>query len=361
MPDQFHTSVTERGSFKDCRRRWYYETIGHLTPKGNVAFALDFGTAIHAGLEGWYRSGGKKRVCQNWFKKEWTRVDNYYAEYYKGLYKLSLEQAWWEFFLLGKEMLDNYMDYDEREAWFDEVIEVNIEERGFVQILGPDGNPLPGSPLLSGRIDLLVRKKKDYWVWDHKTAAQKPNFGALDVDDQGTGYCYVTWRNLGIVPRGFMYNVLLKRVPSPPELIRNDTALSTRKDRSMTYECFVNAVKENGFSVGDYAEHLAELRKRGYSDFFVRDGSRRNLEQLRSFGERVRLEYKDMQSVIEDPTLAYPNMNQRNCPGCAIMPLCLAHEEDGDVEDIIENQYLVEEPRVKIPKEMQVGTTAHKA
>jgi len=345
--------VTERGAFRDCRRRWYLDTVERLAPRSQVAWALHFGTIIHTGLEAYYRSGRVVTDMLDAFKAEWQEIDDTLARDYGGMYTLGIEEEWWGYYLLGEGMLLNYDAYDRREGWFDEVIEVNIEERGFVPIRDLRGRRLGGRPLLSGRIDLVVRKGDDFWVWDHKTAAQKPSYQALDLDDQGTGYCYITWKSLGIIPRGFLYNVLLKRLPKEPVLLKSTGMLSTDKSRLMTYEKFMSAIKEHDHDPAWYSDHLEELLNRGYDDFFKRDTSIRNLQQLQQFEKRVYLEYRDMREVIRHPNLAYPNPNQRNCPSCAVLPICHAMEENGNVEAMRE-MYVVQEPRHEIPEELRV-------
>jgi hypothetical protein len=318
---------------------------------------LYFGTIIHTGLEEYYRS---KRVVTDMldaFRLGWKEVDDYLVHEYGGMYTLGIEEEWWEYYLLGEGMLKNYDAFDRREGWFDEVIEINLEERGFVPIVDSRGRRLRGRPLLSGRIDLVVRKGDDFWVWDHKTAAQRPSYQALDLDDQGTGYCYITWRSLGIIPKGFLYNVLLKRLPKDPVLLASTGRLSVDKSRLMTRSRFQDAIEEHGHDPAMYAEHLAELDKRGYDDFFVRDTSVRNLAQLRTFEKRVYLEYKDMRQVMRYPNLAYPNPNQRNCPGCSVLPICHAMEEDGNVEAMRE-MFEVQPPRHEIPKELRFGNSS---
>jgi hypothetical protein len=351
---QFHTSVTERGGFRDCRRRWYLDTYERLQPRSQVPWALYFGTVIHTGLEAYYRSGRVVTDMLDAYQLAWKGIDDELVHEYGGMYKMGVEETWWDYYLLGEGMLRNYDAYDRQTGWFDEVIEINLEERGFVPIRDLRRRKLRGRPLLSGRIDLVVRKGDDFWVWDHKTAAQKPSYAALDLDDQGTGYCYITWQSLGIVPKGFLYNVLLKRLPKDPVLLASSGRLSVDKSRVMTYPRFMEAIEEHGHDPAWYTPHLEELKKRGYDDFFKRDTSVRNLEQLKQFEKRVYIEYKDMRAVIRNPRLAYPNPNQRNCPGCSVLPICYAMEENGNVEAMRE-MYVVADPRHEIPEEMKVG------
>jgi len=319
-----------------------------------VPWALLFGTVTHTGLEAYYKSGQNVTDMIEAFQHAWQETDDQLYQTYKGMYEMGVEEEWWEYHHLGVGMLKAYDAYDRATGWWDEVIEVNLEERSFVPIRDLRGRRIRGHPLLSGRIDLVVRKGEDFWVWDHKTAAQKPSYSALDVDDQGTGYCYIVWQNLGIIPRGFLYNVLLKRLPKDPKLLASSGRLSVDKSRLMTYDRFMEAIEEHGHDPAWYTDHLRELRNRGWDDFFVRDTSTRNLQQLKAFEKRVYYEYRDMHASILNPKLAYPNPNQRNCPACSVAPICLAMEEDGNVQ-AMRDMYRVEEPRHEIPKEMRVG------
>jgi hypothetical protein len=317
---------------------------------------LHFGTIIHTGIEDYYRSGCNVTDMLDAFTYAWKEVDDELAREYGGMYEMGIEEMWWEYNLLGHGMLRNYDAYDRATGWWDEVIEVNLEERGFVPIRDLRGRRIRGRPLLSGRIDLVVRKGDDFWVWDHKTAAQRPSYAALDVDDQGTGYCYIVWQRLGIIPKGFLYNVLLKRLPKEVPVLKSGR-LSCDKSRVMTYDFFMDAIKANDHDPEWYAEHLAELQNRGWDDFFKRDTSVRNVQQLMQFEKNVYREYQDMRAVIRNPLLAYPNPNQRNCPGCSVLPICHAMEENGNVEAMRE-MYVVQDPRHEIPEEMQVGNRA---
>lgn len=348
--------MTDRGAFRDCRRRWYLENVKRLAPRSQVAYALEFGTIIHTGLEWYYRSGRDVTVMLEEFKAVWEQVDNRLARDYGGLYQMGVEEEWWNHYLLGEQMLRNYDSYDRRERWFDEVIEINLEERSYVPIRDQRGGDYPGHPLLSGRVDLVVRKGNDFWIWDHKTAVSKPSFRALDIDDQGTGYCYITYRALGIIPRGFLYNVLLKRAPKDPRLLKSGE-LSRDKSLLMTYDHYLASIHRHGLDPKDYSDHLSELWNRGYSDFFVRDTSFRNKEQLQEFERRLSYEYRDMEMVLQDPDWAYPNPSQRLCSSCSVLPICHAMEERGNVENIIDTMYLEQESRYEIPERLKVGNS----
>lgn len=352
-PKRFHTSVTERASFRTCRRAWYLEVVENLQHKDAVQWNLIFGECIHVALEYYYR-GNKRdlKAAVRAFRRAWNKEDDHLRELYSGLYHNGIGDEWIAYKVKGELMLEYYHIYDQQAAFdWDRVVEVvNVENRLWADILGSDGEHLLGLPLLSGRPDLVVERREGEWVVDHKTAATPYAARALDIDDQLTGLCYLRWRQTGNVPAGALYNALIKDPPKPPRLISEGSKLSQDKSQRTTYDLYLKAIQENGFDRADYTDILEYLHDKGWSQFFLRDGIEVNQQQLESFERRLYLEYEDMQNCIEHPEKAYPNPTQRTCPGCPMLPLCQTMEEQGDEEYIREHMYEVTEPRVKIPK-----------
>lgn len=353
MVERFHTTVTERGSFRSCRRQWYVETQDRLAHKDRVAWALIFGDCIHSALEAYYTQNKRDlKAALRAFKRAWTKCnDSIFVKY--GKLATPMLDEWQEYFEKGVKMLTYYDVYDRQAEWkWDEVLELNIEERGFIDILNPHTEErLEGLPLLSGRIDMVVRRKDGIWIVDHKTAATAYDARALDVDDQLTGYCYIYWRLTGEMPRGAVYNALIKDPPKDPKILK-DGSLSKDKAQRTTYELYMAALRREDLDPEDYADMLEYLKEKAWSQFFLRDVVMRNEEELLSFEKRLFHEYQDMQRVLVDPEQAYPNPNQRTCPGCSLIPLCQAMEEQND-EWVRDNMYEQIEPRTKIPKAIQ--------
>lgn len=354
-PERFHTSVTERASFRTCRRSWYLEVIAHLQHKDQVQWNLIFGECIHSALEYYYR-GNKRdlKAALRAFKRAWTKEDDRLRELYSALYHYGISEEWENYKSKGELMLEYYHTYDQQAAFdWDRVIQVvNVESRLWADILDLDGNHQEGLPLLSGRPDLIVERSDGIWIVDHKTAASPYDARALDIDDQLTGLCYLWWRNTGQVPRGAIYNGLIKDPPKPPRLISEGTKLSQDKSQRTTYDLYLKAIQENGFERADYTEMLEYLHEKGWNQFFVRDGLEFNMEQLESFEKRLYYETEDMKRCVEEPVWAYPNPTQRTCPGCPMIALCQTMEEQGNEEYLREQMYEIAEPRVKIPKEI---------
>lgn len=348
---RFHTTVTERGSFRSCRRQWYLENIERLRHKDSIPWALNFGDAVHEGLAAYY-TGNKRNLmdARDAFKAKWEEQRTELREKYGGLYEAGVSDEWLEYLNKGDLMLVYYDEYDRENPFWDDVVEVNVEERAFVPILDEKGAPFVGAPLLSGKIDLVVHKKgSGIWTVDHKTAASAYDARALDVDDQLTGYAYIWWRITGEVPRGALYNALIKEPPKPPRVLK-DGSLSKDKQQRTTYDLYVRAIAENEFDPDDYEEVLGFLKEKGWNSFFLRDGLEKNLDELESFEWRLQHEYKDITLALGDEGYRYPNPSQRTCPGCGMISICQAMEERGDVEYVKESMFVVTEPRVVIPE-----------
>ena len=322
-----------------------------LRSKGSVAWALIFGDVVHEGLAAYYENNRSVTKMGTAFEQAWAKTDRWLRERYSAFYTMGIEEEWRSYAEKGHEMLRNYDMFDRsvKKDFYKKIIAVNVEERAYVPILDPSGNTLPGTPLLTGRIDLVVQREDGIWIVDHKTAAGRHDSRALDVDDQLTGYCYIWYRLTGDIPRGAIYNVLVKDPPKPPKQLK-DGSLSRDKSQRTTFELYLQSIHTLGLDPNDYEEHLNWLGQKEWSQFFLRELIERNLEELESFEKRLYYEYLDMQKSIDLEEWRYPNPSQWNCPGCGMLPLCQTLEEQGDPDYIIENMYEVMEPRYTIPK-----------
>jgi RecB family exonuclease len=381
-------SVTERGAFRTCRRRWWLTTIENLEPKQRTELEFDFGSGIHGALETYRLNKGTASRRQKLALDHWAR----WSDNQQGIavdeeeFQLALERS-----KLGLGMLENYWEYDKTAPvqlgtplavegqWITKALEfkptppagyppdakVQRHESGrmLVPIVHPDSK-LPYKrddgqvPFLTARIDLLtVRKtpKSGLWVVDYKTAGKAPSDSGLDFDDQVTGYCYVVWRWTGQIPRGVVFDYLIKQEPKEPRVVQDrrkghhgEQTLSTAKDQLTTPNLYREALKEWGLMHGnkipstDHAACLGALLARGWDPFFRRFEVTRNIDQLMSFESRLVAEYEDMQYAGSgDPELLYPNQHTMLCPRCPVRMICLAMEDGSDVEDMIENDFVV--------------------
>lgn len=374
-PSRFHTTVTERHSFRTCRRRWYLEVYDRLQPKAQVTWYLIFGDCMHEAMDAYYRPKTSRSfkpprdiaLAMSAFEEAWEEKDQMLRAEYGGFYSLGIDEEWAMHRDRGLEMLKYYHTFDKVHPFFDKVIAVGVEERAFIDILGPGEAHLEGLPLLSGRIDLVVEKENGVWIVDHKALASAPSDKALDLDDQLTAYCYIWARLTGTPPRGAYYNVLIKDPPKQPRMLKNGT-LSMDKSQRTTYELYSQALKDMGVKVGvkgakqfgvegvvlaDYEEMLTYLQDKGWNQFFQRLGPvAKNWEQLEMFERYLYAEHLDMEAALNDVELRYPSGSQYTCPGCAMQPICQTMNSQGNVDLVIRSGYSVLPPRVNVPEEI---------
>lgn len=347
----FHTTVTERNSFRTCRRSWHLGTVRRLAPRGQATWYFLFGDMIHAALEAYYKKDRDLDYATDVLHAEWVKSDEHLRETYGSQYESpEVQERWYEDYQKATSILEYYDLYDKEHPFFDRVLDMTIEERSFVQIIDPQGDYIPGA-FLSGRIDMVVEREDGIWIVDHKSLSSIPSDSALDIDDQITAYCYIYWRMTGVIPRGGMYNVLLKDPPKSPRVLKNGT-LSKDKSQRTTYDLYMQALVENDQDPADYTEILEYLENKGWSQFFVRMQSERNMEQLAQFEKHLFHEYADMDEALQYPSQLYPNPSQYTCPRCQYLPICKAMEEGSDPEWVISHGYDVLEPRHTIPEEL---------
>jgi hypothetical protein len=378
-------SVTERGQFRTCRRRWWYSVIENLQPRLSDDFALQFGTGIHDALEAFYRSRSSRprrveasiEAFEAWSKREKeAAIDNDAFERV-----LEYEE-------LGHHMLLGYFNYDKvapvqlgkplavegialpgsqlkpkLPAGYPKAAAVVRHESGrlLVPVVDPDTKQPLNDPdlnrpvFLSMRLDLITQRespKKGIWITDHKTASSAPSDKGIDYDDQITGYCYGTWRWLGQIPRGVVYNSLIKQIPKEPRMVqgkRKDEGLvlSTAKDQLTTPDLYQAALIEQGLMKRgrilseEHALCMGALLARGWDPFFRRYEVMRNAHELESFEHHLVNEYRDMVEAYDDPAKRYPNRSTWTCPRCPVNKICLAIEDGSDAEFVIDHQFVV--------------------
>lgn len=381
-------SATEAGAFRTCRRRWHLENIRNIEPK-HTGMAFAFGTTIHAALEVYFENHDDREdrltLAIDTFMDEWDLVradaerDGAPPEYLDEM----LEHR-----DLGVSMLTTHDAFDQvapaslgRILAIEGVLQpgvqlsegndaypadaavtrhasgrmlvpiVNPYTQGLVTLEDADGVHVPH---LSVRIDLLTERKtpkKGIWVIDHKTASKAPQDRVLDVDDQATAYDYAVWRWLGVMPRGVLFNHLLKKAPKEPRELKNGT-LSTAKDQLTTPDMYRAAMLEHGImdqrgniDSDAHEECLNALLAHGWDRFNMRFEPTRNEAELMAYEQRLYETWLDLRVALDDERRRYPNPSQWNCGGCAMLRVCRAMDDGSDAEHIIETEYRVKEDR----------------
>ena len=311
-------SVTERSTFKFCRRQDLFSRIDKLVPQREAIGTLWYGRMIHAGLEYFYKGLPWEEHMQTW----WENSIHEDEPEETILEKRDLLET-------GVELITRYIDFAEEhdsQEW--EILEIESEW------LVPSPN---GLGVLEGHTDMVVLWRDKIWVIDHKTKTSFSDPFELMFDDQMTAYL---WMASQLYPDyeigGAIYNQLRKKKPATPMLLKSGKALSKAKDIDTTVDIYYDAIIENGFDPNDYADVLGSIATK---KFFLREPVVRNPHEIASFGEMLDGEMVDM----TNPDLPRYSNKQSDCTWrCSYKSLCLATDDGGDVESLIEYSYRVQ-------------------
>lgn len=185
-------TTSEIQCFQRCQRLHEYKyVLGYRSPEKPQA--LGFGTVVHAGLEGWWATGGRHDQASRMMglahqesglgKYDWIRAD---------------------------VMLTGY-----HHRWLDEPITVlGVEQEFCVPIRHPMG--AVHAIKLAGKWDAICLIDERVYFPEHKTKSEKIDtdgyFAALRGNLQVSNYL-IAATELGYEPGGALYDVLVK----PPE------------------------------------------------------------------------------------------------------------------------------------------------
>ena len=320
-------STTERQGFKRCRRAWNFGSYQRMNLEPlRPDTRLWFGTGIHMALDVYYgKKGDPVEFWMQWTAQEFARMQQEQgAMFQEELDDFTANQQ------LGAEMLKGYIQF----AQANDDFEVIMTEQEFeVPIRNPETGEVVG--LLVGRFDGICRTADGkLWLLEHKTSADKWTTEMMMYDDQVTGYLWAAQQVFGQPLEGVYFNVLRKKIPRKPNLIRNGTQLSKAKDIDTTYEVYLEAVLENGFDPGDYADILEILKAKG-NTFFQREKVYKSPVEIESWGRQLYDEYVDM---ADNPRI-YPNFTWDCKWDCDFQPLCAAMQKGEDWEFLAQIQY----------------------
>ncbi len=331
--------TSDRLAFKRCRRAWDLGSKLRQDYEPNKrARPLDFGTAIHAGLQAYYdpRSWHDKDVkeigCIFDFENTLKQQRKEYEEL-MGPMDPAQEEEWNEDWELGHKMLQNYFLWAPK---VDKFTPVQVEIEFEVPVKRPDGthlhiNNLP--VMYQGRLDLLLKDEYgDYWILDHKTTAQFGSLEWLAFDEQCKSYAWAIQEMLNIQIAGVIYSQLRKKAPHEPQVLKSGK-LSVNKQQDTTYEIFIvtcEKLGQNPEQYQDYLDHLLESPK----VFFRREAVRYNQAELRNMGVQI---FQESIEMLNSPQI-YPT-GGNGCNFCDFRAPCLAMNEDSEVDWVMKELY----------------------
>lgn len=325
--------TSERKDFRRCPWLWEQSWLNGLKPRRAPTWAI-FGTAVHKGLETYYRKGVRRGRKQDAVDAFLDNIDLSLRKVGIDLSEVSLDddgipeegtsKATAELVAadeLGEAMLWNYFDtYGNDSDW-----EVIHTEQPF-QIDVPHPTK-PGKTLVvyMGTWDALMRHRPTgkFWLWDHKTAKSLPNIQYLELDDQAGSYLWVAKEVLvhkGIFTKkdtieGIVFNYLKKAKPD------------------------ARPVDSNGHSLN----LDGSVSKRQPAPRFLRHPAARTPHQIVEQARRVQAEAQHMEAMRTGVLPIYKNPTM-DCPRCPLFDLCTLHEAGDDWEDYRDALFVVRDP-----------------
>lgn len=384
--------VSERRSFRGCRRRWAWIFRDMWYPT-TTAKPLEFGIAYHKACEYWYDPDfwGNDREIRKIETLQVFKVECYKqsAAYKQGVRDGKIQQFeedevierdYKERIELGQGMLREMFKQSaelDHETYTPVGVEVKFEVpiadedgktiwckcercwkkwRSYCLSLpdGEDGKLHPwkialddpskraiwsGLPVtFGGRIDMLAQDIYGrYWIFDWKTAARLSTGdpGSPDdflwFDDQITSYCWALW-TLGIGVAGFVYHEQKKAMAEEPEPLKRPykgAMYSQNKQNTYDYEVYKKTVEEN-----DPAGYLAGI----YDEYlaYLKENSNGFYKRHTIHRNEHELQAAGIQIAweaeeITNPALRlYKSSGRFSCGNCAFKEPCLAKDRGED-------------------------------
>lgn len=317
-------SVSDLGSFSECPRQWRLQTFWQ-PQKPSPHFWI--GRVVHAGLAGYYKTHRNYEKGLEALQREAETSLADLEKTFKFIWP-EISPEFDEFYGNAVAYYTNYCVFD-----YDEPLDgepVLVEEK-FTIPLGEWG--------IVGVIDLVLKRSDGYWLVDHKTASSDFSSGGVDLDEQMTAYAWILLQKKGIMPRGIVYNVILKDLPRPPEVLKSGK-LSVNKSQKTVEALFRDSLAQLEQDPAEYEEYLKYLHEKGWKGFFSRHYSTRNNAELEAFAKRARLKAMYIIGAYEDPSLAYANPSSFRCGYCSFASVCKAMDDGGDPQAILDARFM---------------------
>lgn len=369
MPHEIH--VSERRSFRGCRRRWNWAYREGFVPDTPIK-ALEFGVAYHAALETYYNPTTWKSSPQEKLRAAIlifeglceTQRSNYLTTMKIRSLPDDVATDYDERVALGTGMLTYHATYvsPKYDNWFRPVaveipFQVPIEDPDDPsQLLKCTSSPSCGQGhsnsgedsrvIYAGRVDMLVEDLRygGYFIWDHKTAsALATDDGFLQLDDQVGSYAWALRHVLQLDVRGFIYAESRKDYPREPKALKRlsgGRSFSTAQNQATSLELFEPFVIKNdrlAYDEGAYDDYLAFLRSADATQFHQRFVIIKSEAELNNIGKNIAKEAADM---VDSKTRIYPSVGRYTCSTCAFRQPCLSEFMNEDVTFQLESNYI---------------------
>lgn len=302
--------VTDIRSWKECRRKFYFEKVLRLKPRtveGEIGPTI-WGKLGHSALEVADLTGRSPVEC-------------FFEEVQKQGISIDKEEN-----TLWTSILSEYERHHKemQGGWSNVQTEVNLSWT------------LPNGVELGGQIDKAGDYQARKWIKDYKfyKRAIKPKI--LQLDYQMSAYLFLWKKNFPTdMLAGAFYVVIIKKAPLVPEPLKNGR-ISTAKTvvERCTYDSYLQGIVDAGIDPIHYQTELEFLAARTEHPLISTEIVRRNPEEIENFEAQVIEETNDMMRC-ESPDQYYPNPGD-HCSWCPFFTLCKATQGGNVTEQILD-------------------------
>lgn len=323
--------TSERKDWKRCPWLWSVTWDQGLVSKRVPTWAW-FGTAVHKGLEAWYKPGRKRGSMKAMLKAFDDSMEGEVGRIYTAGGDMDEDERV-DAQELGHAMLTGYRSYYGQDTEW----EVIQPEMSF-QINVPKPNGKGTLVVYAGQMDAVMRNLRtgEIWLWDHKTRkAFLKDWSFLELDDQPGSYLWVAREvllHLGLmeedeVIEGIIFNFLRKALPDKRPT--NDKGEALNNDGSVS--------------------------KRQPAPLYHREPIYRSPQEHVSMARRVQAEAVSMDKMRRGKLPIYKTP-QEDCSRCKIFNYCLLHEQDPEAaEEFAKTTMMKRDPYADHREAMEAG------
>jgi len=345
--NRIHTS--DRTLFKQCRRKWDYQSPlrQNLEPKDFFNHYFFIGTGFHYALE-MYHGYGKDPIqafedYYNCFDPELLTLDcQVAAEMVPGMFNhyinswLPKRQNYKTLVVDGKPQVE---------------VEVILEIKALSKIVGKPVH-------YSMRFDRVIEDEYGrLWIMDYKTMARF-DLTKLETDPQISIYSWGGELYYKRPVEGFIYLQFKKALINDPKILKNGK-LSVDKKQNTNYDRYLTAIQFKYGTLADATpgvletlEHLRSKETQLGDEYIRYDLVRRSKANKNNQYKYVLAEGKEM---LDPDVPIYPNQNRECFNFCNFRSACLAEDDNMDYQFILDNNFQKRQEeddkwRNKIPK-----------
>jgi len=331
--------ISDVKTFRQCRRKWGWSSALRENLEPIIPYAPFFtGRAVHDSLEQYYLHDTDLFLAlQQYLDKELAEIaklELWPSEQQKVDEQIELIEAVLTHYTLWQEF--DRKNYSDRNLEF-LAMEVPFE----IPLLDPKGREVPGFTL-GGRFDGWVRNKTtgEYWIWEAKTTRSVSELlRSLALDEQSSLYLHAAEIHFGIKPEGILYNVMRKKGPTKPVILKNG-GLSRAKNMDTTSFAYLDTVMEafnwtRETALEEYSHTVAQYEE-NEAKFFKRFPLRKTRQVIDSVLEG--LYYTALEMTNPDITL-YSAPGWLSCNFCLFKSVCIAQNAGGNYRDILNLEF----------------------